>query len=145
MAKIFLSHSSQNNREALAMKVWLESQGWKDEVFLDFDPETGIKIVNTGKRRWQKPTSRAMLSFASLHRSGSNHSNVKLSIALQWATAPNIAARSAILGLIDFAFAILNLRSSVVPRAFERSTFVAVIRESHCPAHWQTSYSIQYK
>lgn len=51
MVKIFLSHSSQNNREALAMKPWLASQGWKDEVFLDFDPEMGIKLG----RRWRKP------------------------------------------------------------------------------------------
>ncbi|SCY62143.1 WD40 repeat [Nitrosospira sp. Nl5] len=55
MAKIFLSHASQNNREALAMKLWLESQGWKDEVFLDFDLETGIKL---GKR-WKDALAQA--------------------------------------------------------------------------------------
>jgi WD40 repeat protein len=55
MSRIFLSHSSYNNREALALKVWLESQGWKDEVFLDLDPESGIK---TGTR-WKEALAQA--------------------------------------------------------------------------------------
>lgn len=55
MARIFLSHSSHNNRESLALKTWLESQGWKDEIFLDFDPVTGIK---TGIR-WKDSLAQA--------------------------------------------------------------------------------------
>ena len=47
MSRLFISHSSHNNCEALALKVWLEEQGWKDEVFLDLDPVSGIK---TGTR-----------------------------------------------------------------------------------------------
>ena len=47
MSRIFLSHHNSNNREALALKLWLESQGWRGEIFLDFDPEAGIK---TGTR-----------------------------------------------------------------------------------------------
>jgi len=43
MSRIFISHSSQNSREALALKVWLESQGWKYEVFLDLNPASGIR------------------------------------------------------------------------------------------------------
>ena len=49
MSRIFLSHSSKNNAEALAMREWLASQGWHD-VFLDIDPERGLVAAD----RWQK-------------------------------------------------------------------------------------------
>ena len=55
MSRIFISHSSHNNREALALKVWLEEQGWKDEVFLDLDPVSGIKSGT----RWKEPLAQA--------------------------------------------------------------------------------------
>ena len=41
MTAIFISHSSKDNREAAAMKTWLEEQG-HTSLFLDFDPEDGI-------------------------------------------------------------------------------------------------------
>lgn len=55
MSRIFLSHSSHNNCEALALKVWLEDQGWKDEVFLDLDPVSGIKSGT----RWKEALAQA--------------------------------------------------------------------------------------
>lgn len=55
MSRIFLSHSSFNTREALALKVWLESQGWKDEIFLALDPESGIK----SDTRWKEALAQA--------------------------------------------------------------------------------------
>jgi hypothetical protein len=42
VSRIFLSHSSANNAEAVALRDWLEQQGWKDEIFLDLDPKRGI-------------------------------------------------------------------------------------------------------
>jgi len=39
--RIFISHSRHNNAEALAIKDWLEANGWVDP-FLDIDPETGM-------------------------------------------------------------------------------------------------------
>lgn len=43
MSRIFISHSSRNNAEALALQTWLEAHGWpKGEVFLDIDPEHGL-------------------------------------------------------------------------------------------------------
>ena len=42
MSRIFLGHSSENNAEALALRDWLKSEGW-DDVFLDLDPERGIR------------------------------------------------------------------------------------------------------
>ena len=41
LGKIFISHSSANNAEALAMHDWLAGHGW-DDVFLDLDPRRGL-------------------------------------------------------------------------------------------------------
>jgi hypothetical protein len=38
MARLFISHSSMNNAEAIALCDWLSAEGW-DDVFLDLDPE----------------------------------------------------------------------------------------------------------
>jgi formylglycine-generating enzyme required for sulfatase activity len=54
VSRIFLSHSSANEAEAIAVQDWLVEQGW-DEIFLDLDPERGIK---TGQR-WQEALKRA--------------------------------------------------------------------------------------
>ncbi len=48
MGKIFISHSSANNAEALAIHDWLAEQGWGD-VFLDLDPKRGLVAGD----RWQ--------------------------------------------------------------------------------------------
>jgi len=48
VGKIFISHSSANNAEALAIHDWLGEQGWGD-VFLDLDPRRGIVAGD----RWQ--------------------------------------------------------------------------------------------
>jgi PAS domain-containing protein len=42
MTAIFISHSSADNAAAVEMKAWLEAQG-HTSLFLDFDPEAGIK------------------------------------------------------------------------------------------------------
>ena len=41
MARIFLSHSSFNDPEAVALRDWLVGEGW-DDYFLDLDPSRGI-------------------------------------------------------------------------------------------------------
>ena len=49
MSRVFLSHSSRDNRQAIALKRWLEQAepGLVGEIYLDMDPETGIQ---TGMR-----------------------------------------------------------------------------------------------
>jgi hypothetical protein len=42
MAHIFLSHSSENNAEAIALRDWLIGHGW-DDLFLDLNPPAGLK------------------------------------------------------------------------------------------------------
>jgi formylglycine-generating enzyme required for sulfatase activity len=54
MARIFLSHSSENSAEAIAVHDWLVEQGWND-LFLDLHPERGLKAG----QRWQEALKRA--------------------------------------------------------------------------------------
>lgn len=54
MSRIFLSHSSADEREAIALHQWLADQGWND-VFLDIDPQRGL----VPGERWQGALRRA--------------------------------------------------------------------------------------
>ncbi|MCA9182175.1 MAG: toll/interleukin-1 receptor domain-containing protein, partial [Planctomycetales bacterium] len=54
MSRIFLSHSSVDELEAVALKRWLVDNGW-DDVFLDIDPERGL----VAGERWQEALKRA--------------------------------------------------------------------------------------
>jgi hypothetical protein len=54
VSQIFLSHSSANNAEAIAIRDWMIAHGW-DDVFLDLDPERGLKAGE----RWQEALKRA--------------------------------------------------------------------------------------
>ena len=54
MSYIFLSHSSTDELEAVALKQWLLDNGW-DDVFLDLDPERGLRAGE----RWQEALRRA--------------------------------------------------------------------------------------
>jgi WD40 repeat protein len=52
MLRIFISHSGCNNREATALKRWLSSSRPElaNEIFLDIDEETGLRLG----RRWKE-------------------------------------------------------------------------------------------
>jgi len=56
--RIFLSHSSGNNAEAVALCDWLQQHGWKDEVFLDLDPNRGIAAGERWERRLHEAANR---------------------------------------------------------------------------------------
>jgi WD40 repeat protein len=49
LSRIFLSHSSKDDFEAIALSDWLASEGWSD-VFLDLDPDRGI----AAGERWER-------------------------------------------------------------------------------------------
>jgi formylglycine-generating enzyme required for sulfatase activity len=55
LSLIFLSHSSTNNSEAVALRDWLAGNGWKDEIFLDLDPQRGI----AAGERWERALNEA--------------------------------------------------------------------------------------
>jgi len=54
VSRIFLSDSSANNAEAIAIRDWMIAHGW-DDAFLDLDPERGLKAGE----RWQEALKRA--------------------------------------------------------------------------------------
>lgn len=54
MSQIFISHSGNNNAEAIAIRQWLASEGWED-VFLDIDPKRGL----IPGQRWQTALKKA--------------------------------------------------------------------------------------
>jgi formylglycine-generating enzyme required for sulfatase activity len=54
-ARIFLSHSSENSAEAVALRDWLCDNGWEDEIFLDLDPQRGI----AAGERWERALNEA--------------------------------------------------------------------------------------
>ena len=57
MSRIFLSHSSADNREAIALNAWLieAEPGLAGEIFLDLDRHTGIPAGV----RWKEALRRA--------------------------------------------------------------------------------------
>lgn len=55
MSAIFISHSSADNTAAAQMKAWLEARG-HTSLFLDFDPEAGIK----GGAAWEQTLYRKL-------------------------------------------------------------------------------------
>jgi uncharacterized membrane protein YfcA len=54
MSRIFMSHSSVNGAEAIALRDWLIARGW-DDIFLDLDPQRGFKAGE----RWQAALKQA--------------------------------------------------------------------------------------
>jgi formylglycine-generating enzyme required for sulfatase activity len=54
MSRIFLSHASRNNAEAIALRDWLVSHGW-DDLFLDLDAARGLRAGD----RWQAALKQA--------------------------------------------------------------------------------------
>jgi hypothetical protein len=49
VSRIFLSHSSENNAEAVAVHDWMIANGW-DDLFLDLSADRGLKAGE----RWQR-------------------------------------------------------------------------------------------
>lgn len=64
MPRIFLSHSSEDNREAIALKRWLVEQdpALDEEIFLDIDPRNGM----VGGERWKHTLTRKLSSCEAL-------------------------------------------------------------------------------
>jgi hypothetical protein len=58
MARIFLSHSSQNNAAAIALHDWIIKGGWDDRPFLDLDPQRGIAAGERWERALHEEASR---------------------------------------------------------------------------------------
>jgi WD40 repeat protein len=57
---LFISHSSQNDDWAIALRDWLMEEGWSDErdIFLDLDPERGIGAGQRWAQELEKAATR---------------------------------------------------------------------------------------
>ena len=73
MSILFISHSSKDNAQAIALSQWLTSSGWPDQ-FLDLDPERGI----VGGERWEE----------ALHQAASRCDAVLFLISQNWLSSP---------------------------------------------------------
>jgi WD40 repeat protein len=71
VSRVFLSHSSRDVVEALALKAWLEraEPGLVGEIFLDLDPDTGIPAGVRWKEALRKANERceAVICLLSAH------------------------------------------------------------------------------
>jgi WD40 repeat protein len=78
MSRVFLSHSSRNSAEAVALKRWLVEQdpGLADEIFLDLDRDTGIAPGERWKRALRQANERCevVLCLLSTHWQNSSES-----------------------------------------------------------------------
>ena len=71
MSRIFLSHSSRDNRQAVALKKWLAEQRPElaNEIFLDIDPESGLQVGARWKGQLFESNSRCEAVICLLSRS----------------------------------------------------------------------------
>jgi formylglycine-generating enzyme required for sulfatase activity len=83
MSRIFVSHSSENNAEAVALCDWLGGEGWKDEVFLDLDPTRGIAAGEHWEKKLNEAANRceAVLFLVSKAWLGSDWCGKELNLA----------------------------------------------------------------
>jgi hypothetical protein len=84
VSRIFLSHSTANNAEAVALRDWLMQHGW-DDVFLDLDPKRGIAAGENWGRRLIEAENRceAVLFLVSRAWIASSSCRKELSAALR--------------------------------------------------------------
>ena len=85
MSRLFLSHSSENNAEAVAIRDWLAGEGW-NEVFLDLDPKRGIAAGERWERSLNEAASRCeavLFLIARLARVALVHERIRPSAQAQ--------------------------------------------------------------
>jgi hypothetical protein len=70
--RIFLSHSSKDTREAVALKAWPTEQRPElgDEIFIDVDSQTGLKLGEHWKTQLFTGKSRCEHFICLLSKSG---------------------------------------------------------------------------
>src|SRR5262245_20578312 len=85
MSRIFLSHSHVDERETLALKRWLvqEDPALANEIFLDIDPEVGLRPGERWKDRLQQAsaTCEAVVCLLSRNWEASHECKVEFRLA----------------------------------------------------------------
>ena len=82
---MFLSHSSRDSREAIAVKAWLVEQepGLAEDIYLDLDPHTGIRPGERWKEALQQANARCetVICLLSMHWLNSHECEVEFRYA----------------------------------------------------------------
>ena len=82
---MFLSHSSRDSREAIAVKAWLVEQepGLAEDIYLDLDPHTGIRPGERWKAALQQANARCetVICLLSMHWLNSHECEVEFRYA----------------------------------------------------------------
>lgn len=88
MSRIFMSHASRDARAAVALKQWLVEQdpSLADEIFLDRDPATGIKVGE----RWKSALIRANSRCEAVICLMSSHWDASDECRIEYRTAENL-------------------------------------------------------
>ena len=92
MSRVFLSHSSRDSRQAVAVKAWLIEQepGLAEEIFLDLDPHTGIRPGERWRQALQQANTRceAVICLLSKHWEASRECQTEFRYAENLGVAP---------------------------------------------------------
>ncbi|WP_077080585.1 TIR domain-containing protein [Mycobacterium numidiamassiliense] len=99
MSRIFLSHSSKDTREAIALKTWLTEQRpeLRDEIFIDVDSETGLKLGEHWKTQLFTGKSRCEHFICLLSQSWANSTECNV----EYRTAEGLGKRILVARLED--------------------------------------------
>jgi hypothetical protein len=85
VSRVFLSHSSRDSRQAIAVKAWLigHEPGLADEIYLDLDPHTGIRLGARWKQALQQANAQceAVICLLSKHWLNSHECEVEFRYA----------------------------------------------------------------
>jgi WD40 repeat protein len=85
VSRVFVSHSSRDSRQAVAVKAWLieHEPGLAEEIFLDLDPHTGIRPGERWKEALNQANTRceAVICLLSKHWLNSHECEVEFRYA----------------------------------------------------------------
>ena len=99
MSRIFLSHSSKDTREAIALKAWLTEQRPElaDEIFIDVDTQTGLKLGEQWKTQLFTGKSRCEYFICLLSQNWANSTECNV----EYRTAEGLGKRFLVARLED--------------------------------------------
>ena len=99
MSRIFLSHSSTDTRQAIALKAWLAEQRpeLRDEIFIDVDAQTGLRLGEQWKTQLFTGKSRCEYVICLLSQNWANSTECNV----EYRTAEGLGKRILVARLED--------------------------------------------
>jgi type II secretory pathway component PulF len=133
VSRIFLSHSSANSAEAMALRDWLLGQGF-DDLFLDLDPERGLKAG----QKWQ----------AELKRAAERCELVIFLVSPEWAAARTFLTGMGIVGVVVFMYFFLTrilIEQQFIQEILLRIPVLGAVRRNTAIARFSWSMEMMVK